>query len=140
MIRRAEEHVIRFNEDYEGLIPATFMFTSARKPPGCACAKLCRRMITSSAPIESRPVYRQGGDRAKSWPRLSARNGLLPRTGGDVSRRRAHLKSFTPRPSSAAVSRSLRDGLLPPQVQETLAVSVVFFGDGAMEEGVSTSR
>ncbi len=52
MIRRAEEHVIRFNEDYEGLIRGHFHVYSAGRALALRSARPWRRRIMFSPPIE----------------------------------------------------------------------------------------
>ena len=72
MIRRAEEHVIRFNEDYEGLIRGHFHVYIGQEATGVAvCEALQKDDYVFSTHRNHGHVIAKGGDRAKCWPRLS---------------------------------------------------------------------
>ena len=139
MIRRAEEHVIRFNEEHEGLIRGHFHVYIGQEATGVAvCEALTPKEIMFSARTEITATSSpRAAIRGKSWPRLSAGKRATAAGGrGLFTSPRLIWESFTPRPSSAAVSRSPPERLLPLRCRNRARSTVVFFGDGAMEEGV----
>jgi pyruvate dehydrogenase E1 component alpha subunit len=138
MIRRAEEHVIRFNEDYEGLIRGHFHVYIGQESTGvAACAALAPEDYVFSTHRNHGHVIAKGGDPKKVLAEIIGREtGYCLGRAGTFHVAAPDLKILH---TSAIVGGCLAlaaGTALASQVQETNAVSVVFFGDGAMEEGV----
>ncbi len=138
MIRRAEEHVIRFNEDYEGLIRGHFHVYIGQESTGVAvCAALSPDDYVFSTHRNHGHVIAKGGDPKKVLAEIIGREtGYCLGRAGTFHVAAPDLKI----PHTSAIvggCLALAAGTaLASQVQETKAVSLVFFGDGAMEEGV----
>ena len=118
MIRRAEEHCIRFHTEHEGLIRGHFHVYIGQEATGVAvCASLnaddyvfTRRTATTAMSSPKAAI------RKKSSPRLSAAPPATARVepGPFMSQRRTWASS-TPRRSSAAVSPSRQEPLTRPR-------------------------
>jgi pyruvate dehydrogenase E1 component alpha subunit len=138
MMRRAEEHVIRFNEDYEGLIRGHFHVYIGQEATGAGvCAALAPEDYVFSTHRNHGHVIAKGGDPKKVLAEIIGREtGYCLGRGGTFHVAAPKLKM----PHTSAIvggCLALAAGTaLASQVQATKAVSVVFFGDGAMEEGV----
>jgi len=138
MIRRAEEHVIRFNEDYEGLIRGHFHVYIGQEATGVSvCEALQRDDYVFSTHRNHGHVIAKGGDPGKVLAEIIGRaTGYCSGRAGTFHVAAPELKIIH---TSAIVGGCLAlaaGTAFASQVQETRAVSVVFFGDGAMEEGV----
>ncbi len=138
MIRRAEEHVIRFNEDYEGLIRGHFHVYIGQEATGVAvCEALQKNDFVFSTHRNHGHVIAKGGDPGKVLAEIIGREtGYCRGRAGTFHVAAPDLKIIH---TSAIVGGCLAlaaGTAFASQVQETRAVSVVFFGDGAMEEGV----
>ena len=138
MIRRAEEHVIRFNEDYEGLIRGHFHVYIGQEATGVAvCEALQKDDFVFSTHRNHGHVIAKGGDPGKVLAEIIGREtGYCRGRAGTFHVAAPDLKIIH---TSAIVGGCLAlaaGTAFASQVQETRAVSVVFFGDGAMEEGV----
>ena len=138
MIRRAEEHVIRFNEDYEGLIRGHFHVYIGQEGTGVAvCEALQKDDYVFSTHRNHGHVIAKGGDPGKVLAEIIGREtGYCRGRAGTFHVAAPDLKIIH---TSAIVGGCLAlaaGTAFASQVQETRAVSVVFFGDGAMEEGV----
>jgi TPP-dependent pyruvate/acetoin dehydrogenase alpha subunit len=138
MIRRAEEHVIRFNEDYEGLLRGHFHVYIGQESTGvAACEALKPDDYVFSTHRNHGHVIAKGGDPGKVLAEIIGRDtGYCRGRAGTFHVAAPDLKIIH---TSAIVGGCLAlaaGTALASQVQETSAVSVVFFGDGAMEEGV----
>ena len=138
MIRRAEEHVIRFNEDYEGLLRGHFHVYIGQEGTGVGvCAALAPEDYVFSTHRNHGHVIARGGDPKKVLAEIIGREtGYCLGRAGTFHVAAPDLKILH---TSAIVGGCLAlaaGTALASQVQETKSVSVVFFGDGAMEEGV----
>jgi TPP-dependent pyruvate/acetoin dehydrogenase alpha subunit len=138
MIRRAEEHVIRFNEDYEGLLRGHFHVYIGQESTGVAvCEALKPDDYVFSTHRNHGHVIAKGGDPGKVLAEIIGRDtGYCRGRAGTFHVAAPDLKIIH---TSAIVGGCLAlaaGTALASQVQETSTVSVVFFGDGAMEEGV----
>lgn len=138
MIRRAEEHVIRFNEDYEGLIRGHFHVYIGQEATGVSvCEALTRDDYVFSTHRNHGHVIAKGGDPGKVLAEIIGREtGYCRGRAGTFHVAAPELKIIH---TSAIVGGCLAlaaGTAFASQVQNTRAVSVVFFGDGAMEEGV----
>jgi TPP-dependent pyruvate/acetoin dehydrogenase alpha subunit len=138
MIRRAEEHVIRFNEDYEGLLRGHFHVYIGQEATGvAACEALKPDDYVFSTHRNHGHVIAKGGDPGKVLAEIIGREtGYCRGRAGTFHVAAPDLKIIH---TSAIVGGCLAlaaGSALASQVQETGSVSVVFFGDGAMEEGV----
>ena len=138
MIRRAEEHVIRFNEDYEGLLRGHFHVYIGQEATGVAvCEALKPDDYVFSTHRNHGHVIAKGGDPGKVLAEIIGRDtGYCRGRAGTFHVAAPDLKIIH---TSAIVGGCLALAAgagLACQVQESSAVSVVFFGDGAMEEGV----
>jgi acetoin:2,6-dichlorophenolindophenol oxidoreductase subunit alpha len=138
MIRRAEEHVIRFNEDYEGLIRGHFHVYIGQEATGVSvCEALTRDDYVFSTHRNHGHVIAKGGDPGKVLAEIIGREtGYCRGRAGTFHVAAPELKIIH---TSAIVGGCLAlaaGTAFASQVQATGAVSVVFFGDGAMEEGV----
>src|SRR5262245_20263525 len=138
MIRRAEEHVIRFNEDYEGLLRGHFHVYIGQEATGvAACEALKPDDYVFSTHRNHGHVIAKGGDPGKVLAEIIGRQtGYCSGRAGTFHVAAPDLKIIH---TSAIVGGCLAlaaGTALASQVQETSTVSVVFFDDGAMEEGV----
>jgi TPP-dependent pyruvate/acetoin dehydrogenase alpha subunit len=138
MIRRAEEHVIRFNEDYEGLIRGHFHVYIGQEATGVAvCAALAPEDYVFSTHRNHGHVIAKGGDAKKVLAEIIGRaTGYCKGRAGTFHVAAPELKIIH---TSAIVGGCLAlaaGSAFAAQVQENKTVTVVFFGDGAMEEGV----
>jgi len=138
MIRRAEEHVIRFNEDYEGLIRGHFHVYIGQEATGVSvCEALAPQDYVFSTHRNHGHVIAKGGDPGRVLAEIIGREtGYCRGRAGTFHVAAPELKIIH---TSAIVGGCLAlaaGAAFASQVQETRAVSLVFFGDGAMEEGV----
>ena len=138
MIRRAEEHVIRFNEDYEGLIRGHFHVYIGQEATGVGvCEALAKDDYVFSTHRNHGHVIAKGGDPGKVLAEIIGRaTGYCAGRAGTFHVAAPEFKIIH---TSAIVGGCLAlaaGAAFASQVQQTGAVSVVFFGDGAMEEGV----
>jgi pyruvate dehydrogenase E1 component alpha subunit len=138
MIRRAEEHVIRFNEDYEGLIRGHFHVYIGQEATGASvCATLAPEDYVFSTHRNHGHVIARGGDPKKVLAEIIGREtGYCRGRAGTFHVAAPDLKIIH---TSAIVGGCLAlaaGAAFASQVQQSSAISVVFFGDGAMEEGV----
>jgi pyruvate dehydrogenase E1 component alpha subunit len=139
MIRRAEEHVVRFNEEHEGLIRGHFHIYIGQEATGVGvCAALAPEDYVFSTHRNHGHVIAKGGDPGKVLAEVIGREtGYCLGRGGTFHVAAPDLNI----PHTSAIvggSTALASGAaLAAQVLESNAVTVVFFGDGAMDEGVS---
>lgn len=138
MIRRAEEHVIRFNEDYEGLIRGHFHLYIGQEATGVpVCAVLGQEDYVFSTHRNHGHVIARGGDPKKVLAEIIGREtGYCLGRAGTFHVAAPELGIIH---TSAIVGGCLAlaaGAAFASQMKRTNAVSVVFFGDGAMEEGV----
>ena len=138
MIRRAEEHVIRFNEDYEGLIRGHFHVYIGQEATGVSvCEALAPEDYVFSTHRNHGHVIAKGGDPKKVLAEIIGREtGYCRGRAGTFHVAAPELKIIH---TSAIVGGCLAlaaGAAYASQIQESSAVSLVFFGDGAMEEGV----
>ncbi len=138
MIRRAEEHVIRFNEDYEGLIRGHFHVYIGQEATGVAvCEALAAEDYVFSTHRNHGHVIAKGGEPKNVLAEIIGREtGYCRGRAGTFHVAAPDLKIIH---TSAIVGGCLAlaaGTALASQVQGAKTVSVVFFGDGAMEEGV----
>src|SRR5919108_4721673 len=138
MIRRAEEHVIRFNEDYEGLLRGHFHVYIGQEATGVSvCEALERDDYVFSTHRNHGHVIARGGDPGKVLAEIIGRQtGYCRGRAGTFHVAAPELKIIH---TSAIVGGCLAlaaGTAFASQVQNTRTVSLVFFGDGAMEEGV----
>jgi pyruvate dehydrogenase E1 component alpha subunit len=138
MIRRAEEHVIRFNEEHEGLIRGHFHVYIGQEATGVAvCEALTADDYVFSTHRNHGHVIAKGGDPGKVLAEIIGRaTGYCAGRAGTFHVAAPNLKMIH---TSAIVGGCLAlaaGTAFASQVQQSSAVSLVFFGDGAMEEGV----
>ncbi len=139
MIRRAEEHVVRFNEEHEGLIRGHFHIYIGQESTGVGvCAALAPKDYVFSTHRNHGHVIAKGGDPGKVLAEVIGREtGYCLGRGGTFHVAAPDLNI----PHTSAIvggSTALASGAaLAAQVLESDAVTVVFFGDGAMDEGVA---
>jgi pyruvate dehydrogenase E1 component alpha subunit len=138
MIRRAEEHVIRFNEDYEGLIRGHFHVYIGQEATGVSvCAAMAPEDYVFSTHRNHGHVIARGGDPKKVLAEIIGREtGYCRGRAGTFHVAAPELKIIH---TSAIVGGCLAlaaGAAFASQVRQSSAVSLVFFGDGAMEEGV----
>jgi acetoin:2,6-dichlorophenolindophenol oxidoreductase subunit alpha len=138
MIRRAEEHVIRFNEDYKDLIRGHFHVYIGQEATGVAvCAALASEDYVFTTHRNHGHVIAKGGDPKRVLAEIIGREtGYCRGRAGTFHVAAPDMKIVH---TSAIVGGCLAlaaGTAFASQVQETKAVTVVFFGDGAMEEGV----
>jgi len=137
MIRRAEEHVIRFNEEYEGLLRGHFHLYIGQEATGVAvCAALAPGDYVFSTHRNHGHVIAKGGDPKKVLAEIIGRETgyCLGRAGTfhvaapdlKIPHTSAIVGGCVPLAAGAAFAS---------QMKEEDTVSVVFFGDGAMDEG-----
>jgi acetoin:2,6-dichlorophenolindophenol oxidoreductase subunit alpha len=138
MIRRTEEHVIRFNEDYKDLIRGHFHVYIGQEATGVSvCAALTSADYVFSTHRNHGHVIAKGGDPKKVLAEIIGREtGYCRGRAGTFHVAAPELRIVH---TSAIVGGCLAlaaGTAFASQVQEASAVTVVFFGDGAMEEGV----
>src|ERR1043166_6607688 len=138
MIRRAEEHVIRFNEDYKDLIRGHFHVYIGQEATGVGvCAALRPDDYVFTTHRNHGHVIAKGGDPKRVLAEIIGREtGYCRGRAGTFHVAAPDLKILH---TSAIVGGCLAlaaGTALASQVQGTNAATVVFFGDGAMEEGV----
>jgi acetoin:2,6-dichlorophenolindophenol oxidoreductase subunit alpha len=138
MIRRAEEHVIRFNEDYKGLIRGHFHVYIGQEATGVGvCAALGPDDYVFTTHRNHGHVIAKGGDPKRVLAEIIGREtGYCRGRAGTFHVAAPDLKIVH---TSAIVGGCLAlaaGTALASQVQEKDVATVVFFGDGAMEEGV----
>ena len=138
MIRRAEEHVVRFNEEHEGLVRGHFHIYIGQEATGVGvCAALAPEDYLFSTHRNHGHVIAKGGDPGKVLAEIIGREtGYCLGRGGTFHVAAPNLNI----PHTSAIvggSTALASGAaLAARLLETNAVTVVFFGDGAMDEGV----
>jgi TPP-dependent pyruvate/acetoin dehydrogenase alpha subunit len=138
MMRRAEEHVIRFNEDYEGLIRGHFHVYIGQEATGAAaCAALTVEDYVFSTHRNHGHVIAKGGDPKKVLAEIIGREtGYCRGRAGTFHVAAPDLGIIH---TSAIVGGCLAlaaGAAFASQMQQAKVASLVFFGDGAMEEGV----
>jgi TPP-dependent pyruvate/acetoin dehydrogenase alpha subunit len=138
MIRRAEEHVVRFNEEHEGLIRGHFHVYIGQEATGVAvCEALAGEDYVFSTHRNHGHVIAKGGDPKKVLAEIIGREtGYCRGRAGTFHVAAPDLRIIH---TSAIVGGCLAlaaGAAFASQVQQSSAVSLVFFGDGAMEEGV----
>lgn len=138
MIRRVEEHVVRFNEEHEGLIRGHFHIYIGQEATGVGvCSALAPEDYVFSTHRNHGHVIAKGGDPGKVLAEIIGREtGYCLGRGGTFHVAAPDLNI----PHTSAIvggSTALASGAaLAAQYLESKAVTVVFFGDGAMDEGV----
>ena len=139
-MRRLEEQVIHFGEDHEGLLRGHYHVYIGQERRAPACATL-RPTTTCSPPTGTTPTW---WPRAATWdpgrdhrPRRRLLQG--PRRAPSTWPR-PDRASCTPRPSSAGCLPLAGGAAYAAKIQRQRPGTLVFFGDGAMEEGASTRR
>ncbi len=138
LIRRVEEHVVRFNEEHEGLIRGHFHIYIGQEATGAGvCAALAPEDYLFSTHRNHGHVIAKGGDPGRVLAEIIGREtGYCRGRGGTFHVAAPDLNI----PHTSAIvggGTALAAGAaLAAQLQETGAVTVVFFGDGAMDEGV----
>ncbi len=138
MIRRAEEHVIRFNEEHEGLIRGHFHVYIGQEATGVSvCEALTPKDYVFSTHRNHGHVIAKGGDAGKVLAEIIGREtGYCRGRAGTFHVAAPELGIIH---TSAIVGGCLAlaaGAAFASQVQQSGAATVVFFGDGAMEEGV----
>jgi len=123
------------------LIRGHFHVYIGQEATGVAVCEALQKDDYVSAPIEiTATLSPRAATRAKSCRDIGRETGYCRGRAGTFHVAAPDLKIIH---TSAIVGGCLAlaaGTAFASQVQETRAVSVVFFGDGAMEEGVSTSR
>lgn len=137
MIRRAEEHVIRFNEDYEGLIRGHFHLYIGQEATGVSvCAALAPDDYLFSTHRNHGHVIAKGGDPQKVLAEVIGREtGYCLGRAGTFHVAAPDLKILH---TSAIVGGCVplaAGAALASQIRQQDTVTVVFFGDGSMDEG-----
>ena len=138
MIRRAEEHCIRFHDEHEGLIRGHFHVYIGQEATGVAvCQALNRDDYVFTTHRNHGHVIAKGGDPKKVLAEI------IGRATGYCQGRAGTFHVAAPEVgvihTSAIVGGCLAlagGTAYASQVKESKAITVVFFGDGAMEEGV----
>ena len=138
MMRRAEEHVIRFNEDYEGLIRGHFHVYIGQEATGAAaCEALTLKDYVFSTHRNHGHVIAKGGDPKRVLAEIIGREtGYCRGRAGTFHVAAPDLGIIH---TSAIVGGCLAlaaGAAFASQMQQSKVASLVFFGDGAMEEGV----
>src|SRR5574341_1413304 len=138
MIRRAEEHCIRFHDEHQGLIRGHFHVYIGQEATGVSvCESLNADDYVFTTHRNHGHVIAKGGDPKKVLAEIIGRaTGYCRGRAGTFHVAAPDLKIIH---TSAIVGGCLAlaaGTAFASQVQQTRAVSVVFFGDGAMEEGV----
>lgn len=138
MIRRAEEHCIRFNEEHEGLIRDHFHVYIGQEATGVSvCDWLNQDDYVFTTHRNHGHVIAKGGDPKKVLAEI------IGRATGYCQGRAGTFHVAAPEVgivhTSAIVGGCLAlagGTAYAAQMQDRKAITVVFFGDGAMEEGV----
>jgi pyruvate dehydrogenase E1 component alpha subunit len=138
MIRRAEEHCIHFHDEHEGLIRGHFHVYIGQEATGVAvCQALNRDDYLFTTHRNHGHVIAKGGDPKKVLAEI------IGRATGYCQGRAGTFHVAAPEVgvihTSAIVGGCLAlagGTAYASQVKESKAITVVFFGDGAMEEGV----
>lgn len=137
LIRRAEEHVIHFNEDRTGLIRGHFHVYIGQEATGVsACAALGPEDYLFSTHRNHGHVIARGGD---------PKNVLAEIIGRETGYCRGRAGTFHVAAPELRIlhTSAIVGGCLPlaagtafaSQVEGLDRITIVFFGDGAMEEG-----
>ena len=138
MIRRAEEHCIRFNDEHTGLIRGHFHVYIGQEATGVSvCDWLNADDYVFTTHRNHGHVIAKGGDPKKVLAEI------IGRATGYCQGRAGTFHVAAPEVgvihTSAIVGGCLAlagGTAYAAQVKESKAITVVFFGDGAMEEGV----
>jgi TPP-dependent pyruvate/acetoin dehydrogenase alpha subunit len=138
MIRRAEEHCVRFNEEHTGLLRGHFHVYIGQEATGVAvCDCLNRDDYVFTTHRNHGHVIAKGGDPKKVLAEI------IGRSGGYCQGRAGTFHVAAPEVgiihTSAIVGGCLAlaaGTAYAAQVNGEKKITVVFFGDGAMEEGV----
>jgi TPP-dependent pyruvate/acetoin dehydrogenase alpha subunit len=138
MIRRAEEHCIRFYEEHEGLIRGHFHVYIGQEATGVSvCDWLNKDDYVFTTHRNHGHVIAKGGDPKKLL------SEIIGRATGYCQGRAGTFHVAAPEVgivhTSAIVGGCLAlaaGTAYAAQMQHRTALTVVFFGDGAMEEGV----
>ncbi len=138
MIRRAEEHCIRFHEEHQGLIRGHFHVYIGQEATGVSvCQSLNDDDYVFTTHRNHGHVIAKGGDAKKVLAEI------IGRATGYCQGRAGTFHVAAPEVgilhTSAIVGGCLAlagGTAYAAQMKESKAITVVFFGDGAMEEGV----
>ena len=138
MIRRAEEHCIRFHDEHQGLIRGHFHVYIGQEATGVSvCDWLDQDDYVFTTHRNHGHVIAKGGDPKKVLAEI------IGRATGYCQGRAGTFHVAAPEVgivhTSAIVGGCLAlagGTAFAAQMQERKAITVVFFGDGAMEEGV----
>ena len=138
MIRRAEEHCIRFHDEHNGLIRGHFHVYIGQEATGVSvCESLNADDYVFTTHRNHGHVIAKGGDPKKVLAEI------IGRATGYCQGRAGTFHVAAPEVgiihTSAIVGGCLALAAAPltrPRCKESKAITVVFFGDGAMEEGV----
>ena len=138
MIRRAEEHCIRFHDEHQGLIRGHFHVYIGQEATGVAvCQSLNPDDYVFTTHRNHGHVIAKGGDPKKVLAEI------IGRATGYCQGRAGTFHVAAPEVgivhTSAIVGGCLAlagGTAYAAQMKESKAITVVFFGDGAMEEGV----
>jgi TPP-dependent pyruvate/acetoin dehydrogenase alpha subunit len=138
MIRRAEEHCIRFNDEHTGLIRGHFHVYIGQEATGVSvCDWLNADDYVFTTHRNHGHVIAKGGDPKKVLAEI------IGRASGYCQGRAGTFHVAAPEVgvihTSAIVGGCLAlagGTAYAAQVKASTAITVVFFGDGAMEEGV----
>ena len=138
MIRRAEEHVIRFNEEHEGLIRGHFHVYIGQEATGVSvCEALTSKDYVFSTHRNHGHVIAKGGDPGKVLAEIIGREtGYCRGRAGTFHVAAPDLGIIH---TSAIVGGCLAlaaGTAFASQVQQSRRGISGLFGDGAMEEGV----
>lgn len=138
MIRRAEEHVIRFHEEHEGLVRGHFHLYIGQEATGvAACAALAPEDYVFSTHRNHGHVIAKGGDPGKVLAEVIGRaTGYCRGRAGTFHVAAPDLNVVHTSAIVGGCVALAAGAALAARMRETGAVTVVFFGDGAMEEGV----
>ena len=139
MIRRAEEHCIRFHEEHHGLLRGHFHVYIGQEATGvavCAIAADTDDYVFTTHRNHGH-VIAKGGDPNKVLAEI------IGRATGYCQGRAGTFHVAAPEVGIVHTSAIVGGGLAlaagtayAAQMQHSTALTVVFFGDGAMEEGV----
>jgi TPP-dependent pyruvate/acetoin dehydrogenase alpha subunit len=138
MIRRAEEHCIRFHEEHHGLIRGHFHVYIGQEATGVAvCESLNNDDYVFTTHRNHGHVIAKGGDPKKVLAEIigratgycQGRAGTFHVAAPDVGI--VHTSAIVGGCLALAAGTAYA-----AQMQQSKAFTVVFFGDGAMEEGV----
>jgi TPP-dependent pyruvate/acetoin dehydrogenase alpha subunit len=138
MIRRAEEHCIRFHAEHEGLIRGHFHVYIGQEATGVSvCESLNADDYVFTTHRNHGHVIAKGGDPKKVLAEIIGRaTGYCQGRAGTFHVAAPDVGIIH---TSAIVGGCLAlaaGTACAAQVKESTAITVVFFGDGAMEEGV----